>query len=175
MAYRTEFSDQNVALFEKNENILKEKSADTRGWGESVVAPDPSIQRTTFLHFDLQTIIINFNSTKKNALTCVTRCSNRSLDGLMSLSLYSTLPICGSGAIRTASSSSGHTSPLAGGLVPGSNRSKNESMMSFRILYCVPVTIRFTEQRSLAHHSRRVVAQRKTAATPKTFPRELLK
>lgn len=63
-------------------------------------------------------------------LTCVTRCWKRCLDGLISFSLYSTLPICGSGGSRaaTTSSRSSQTSLLAEGLAPGSNRSMNESM-----------------------------------------------
>lgn len=68
--------------------------------------------------------------------TWVTRCSKRNLDGLISLSLYSTLPIWGSGGSRVASSScSGHTSQLAERLVPGSNRSKNESIARPRRWY----------------------------------------
>lgn len=63
-------------------------------------------------------------------LACVTRCSKRNLDGLISLSLYSTFPIWGSGGRRVASSSAGQTSQFVGGLVPGSNRSRNESIVS---------------------------------------------
>lgn len=76
----------------------------------------------------------NTNTPKNNfSHTCVTRCSKRNFDGLISFNLYSTLPIWGSGGNRVASSFSsfvGHTSQLAGGLVPGSKRSKNESIVS---------------------------------------------
>jgi len=95
-------------------------------YGFAVSLSEPPFQLIQ-IHF------VNFVANDKygtwGLLTCVTRCSKRNFDGLVSLSLYSTLPICGSGGRRvSSSSSSGHTSQLVGGLVPGSNRSKNESI-----------------------------------------------
>jgi len=113
--------------------------------------------------------IVNFDENDKYetwGLTCVTRCSKRNFDGLVSLSLYSTLPICGSGGRRvSSSSSSGHTSQLVGGLVPGSKRSKNESMSTAGIAAFDGISSKAPTKREWKSFHRTVIATTLRRAT----------